>query len=123
MNRKAEIYIPATNQSCILPDLPTNRFYHSQVGLRACGGITAGVTTCDTWNPGTGSWNTEDVQLNGCRQGNSWTTANGEGTYLIGGMCFRVNGAYERSDNSKTSDLLKPDGTVVPGFNTTIDIM
>ena len=121
-DRDASIYIPDTNQSCILPDLPTRRYYHSQVGLRACGG-TIGITNCDTWDPETGSWNAEDVQLIGCRAGNSWTTANGEGTYLIGSYGYSYgNGAYDAWDNAKTSDLLKPDGTVVPGFNTTIYI-
>ena len=90
------------------------------MGLRACGG-TIGITNCDTWEPETGSWNAEDVQLIGCRAGNSWTTANGEGTYLIGSYGYG-DGAYDGWDNAKTSDLLKPDGTVVPGFNTTIYI-
>ena len=47
--------------------------------------------------------------------------ANGEGTYLIGSYGHTsapYNGAYAGWDNAKTSDLLKPDGTVVPGFNT-----
>ena len=122
-NNKASIYIPSANQSCFLPDLPTRRYYHSQVGLRACGGTPNGRTTCDTWNPETGSWNEEDVQLIGARTYNSWTTANGEGTYLIGSYSYG-DGAYGWNgwNNAKTSDLLKPDGTVVPGFNTTIYI-
>ena len=113
----AEIYVPATNKTCKLPNLPTRRYYHSQVGLRACGGALIGRTTCDTWNPETGSWNAEDVRLIGCRSDNYWTTANGGGTYLFGEYGF--SGAYEGWNNAKTSDLLKPDGSVLPGFNTT----
>ena len=132
---KASIYIPSAHQSCILPDLPTRRTWHSQVGLRACGGNyyepgpfggqTIANTNCDTWNSETGLWNTGDVQLIGVREGNSWTTANGEGTYLIGGFGFGGYGAYDggnEGDNGKSTDLLKPDGTVVPGFNTTMYI-
>ena len=118
-DKKASIYIPSSNQSCFLPDLPTRRYYHSQVGLRACGGTPNGRTTCDTWKPETGSWNAEDVTLIGARAGNSWTTA--KGTYLIGSYGYG-DGAYGGWENAKTSDLLKPDGTVVPGFNTNIYI-
>ena len=101
-SKKASIYFPATKQFCALPDLPTRRYYHSQVGLRACGG-TIGNTNCDTWNPETGSWNAEDVQLIGSRAGNSWTTANGEGTYLIGSYSYG-DGAYGWNgwNNAKT---------------------
>ena len=81
----------------------------------ACGG-TEGRTTCDTWNPETGSWNAEDVRLIGAREGTSWTTE--EGTYLIGGYGYD-DGPYGGWDNAQTSDLLKTDGTVVTGFNTT----
>ena len=114
-SKNVEIYFPATNKSCILPDLPTRRFYHSQAGLRACGG-SGGNTTCDTWNPGTGSWAAEDVNLIGSRYQISWTPVGGNGTYLIGG--YSSSGAYSSSENAETSDLLKPDGTVIPGFNT-----
>ena len=134
IDQRASIYIPSAQQSCFLPDMPNRRSFHSQVGLRACGGQALdigwsliGLTNCDTWNPETGSWNAEDVQLIGSRGGNSWTTANGEETYLIGSFGYGddlwgYNGAYDYWDNAKTSDLLKPDGTVVPGFNTTIYI-
>ena len=146
--KAAELYVPATNQSCILPDLPTSRFYHSQVGLRACGGRTfindstnnsspdlrdqeifQCDKTCDTWNPETGSWAEKDVSLIGCRADNSWTpeqyypagVPRGEGTYLIGGYGWwygNTNGnTSEGWENTETTDFLKPDGTVIPGFN------
>ena len=118
-NKKAELYVPATKQSCKLPDLPTRRYYHSQAGLRACGG-SIGRLTCDTWKPETSSWNAEDVRLIGSRGDISWTTANGEGTYLIGG--YGYDGIYNGYDNTKTSDLLKPDGSVVPGLSSTFYI-
>ena len=123
--KAAEIYIPATNQSCILPDLPTSRYYHSQAGLRACGGRPSTEyyahcdKTCDTWNPETGSWAAQDVSLIGCKAENSWTTARGEGSYLIGGYGWYSGNGAEGWENTKTSDLLKPDGTVIPGFNLT----
>ena len=122
----AEIYVPALNRSCILPNLPNKRFYHSQVGLRACGGLKGqrhvGDTceqTCDTWNPEKGSWASKDVSLIGCRARNSWTTASGEGTYLIGGYGWGSGNGHKGWDNAYTTDLLKPDGTVVSGFNLT----
>ena len=120
----AQLYVPSTNQSCNLPELPTYRYYHSQIGLRACGGGPNGLnsksdTSCDTWNPETGSWEKQDVSLLGCRDDISWTTSSG--TYLIGTPGCGT-GAYGYIDNEKTSDLLKPNGTVIPGFNSSFDI-
>lgn len=126
VSKKAEIYVPSTNSSCILPDLPNSRYYHSQVGLRACGGLTGRAvawgdtcdTTCDTWNPETGSWDSKDVRLNACRARNSWTTSDGEGTYLIGGFSY-YSGNGNTWDNTKSSELLRPDGKVTQGFKLT----
>ena len=125
--KAAELYVPATNQSCILPDLPTSRYYHSQVGLRACGGRPSTEyyancdKTCDTWNPETGSWAEKDVSLIGCKAENSWTPARGEGTYLIGGYGWwwgNTNGnTSEGWENVDKTEFLKPNGTVIPGFN------
>ena len=105
---KAEIYIPATNRSCQLPDLPVRRYFHTQDGFLTCGG-TIEPLLCHTWNPETGTW-PESYNLTTGRSMLSWTPRSGNGTYLIGGY-------WKGWDHAKTTTLVKPDGSVVPGFN------
>ena len=107
---KAEIYIPATRRSCQLPDLPVRRYYHTQDGFLTCGGIlTANAQLCHTWDPETGTWPLSHNLPSGRRR-LSWTPRSGSGTYLIGEY-------WQGWDNAETTTLVKPDGSVVPGFN------
>ena len=98
----ADIYIPSSNTSCSLPELPGARARHTQDGPWACGGHGSGSSmTCDQWSEG--SW-TRSHNLGLLRQGHvSWASASG--VYFIGGE-------YSR----KTSELVKEDGSVEKGF-------
>ena len=108
----AELYLPSTNVSCLLPQLPLDRAWHTveNSGL-LCGGYE--TRDCLKWSPDTGSWEEELLYLDiGRYQHVSWTPGNGVGTYLMGG--------YE-SEMEKTTTLIKPDGTQEPGFSLQYD--
>ena len=105
------MYFPDTNTGCSLPDLPRNRIAHTQIGKLACGGGTNGrgyaeyTKNCVEWNSGTGEWKESHTMTGGKRDNHAaWETKNG--VYLIGGA----------GDSGKTSELVKPDGTVTEGF-------
>merc|ERR1719500_2579518 len=53
--QSAEIYQPHRDSSCVLPDLPEERFGHTQDGSLLCGGWETD-RFCRRWNPKTGSW-------------------------------------------------------------------
>ena len=110
----AELYLPSSNESCTLPNMPecdyswmsgSGRYSHtvSKDGL-VCGGVFMDYT-CTQWTPETGSWG-ECIVLDEGREGHvSWTPNNGSGTYLMGG-----------TDSRSSTTLIRPDGTVEPGF-------
>lgn len=91
----------------MLPNLLSKRIAHTQTGNLACGGGTGGKypQNCETWNSGTGEWKVTH-KLTGENRNHhaAWETKNG--VYLVGG-----GGSAER-----TSELLKPDGTITEGF-------
>ena len=64
--------------------------------------------TCNSWDPKTGTWPLSHNLPSG-RKGLSWTPLSGSGTYLIGEY-------WETWEHAKTTTLVKPDGSVVPGF-------
>ena len=102
--RSAEIYNPLTNTGCnSLPQqLPEDRYFHTQDGDLACGGLVS-LTTCVKWNPASGTW-TQSHTLRQERSGHvSWATASG--VYLIGGYY-----------SERTSEKVKDDGSVEVGF-------
>ena len=107
-NTKAEIYIPARNKSCKLPDLPVRRYYHTQDGFLTCGGSGGNSQLCHTWDPETGTWPVSHNLPTG-REQLSWTPRSGNGTYLIGQY-------WQGWDHAETTTLVKPDGSVVSGF-------
>lgn len=106
-----EIYIPSTNKSCTLPDLPDRRTYSSLDGNLICGGIhrrpsPGARSNCIKFDFTSGSWTsayTLDVER---WKHVSWTPQSGSGTYLMG----------DYNANARTTSLLKPDGTVESGF-------
>ena len=103
-SKSAEIYNPVTNTSCSLPQLPENRYYHSQDGGLTCGGhINATETTCVKWNPDSGTWTQSHTLRQRRYEHVSWATASG--VYLIGGR-------YSK----RTSEKVKLDGSVEEGF-------
>ena len=110
--QSVEIYDPATNTTCSLPQLPEGRYYHTQDGWLACGGPQGenAETTCIKWSSDSGTW-TESHELNENRAGHvSWATA--DGVYLMGGL-----------SSVRSTELLKEDGTVEAGFSLKYDTM
>ena len=102
----AELYLPSTGISCLLPQLPDDRAGHSVTssGL-LCGGADSNREQCLQWN--TGSWD-ELLTLDVGREDHvSWTPGNGIGTFLMGGWS---------SESKRTTTLIKPDGTHEVGF-------
>ena len=106
----AEIYLPSSGASCILPQLPqlySPRFDHTveQTGLLCGGSLT--TDTCLQWSSETSTWEPSLTLNTGSRTRHvSWTPGPAIGTYLIGG-----GGAA-----GTTSSLIKPDGSQEPGF-------
>ena len=99
----AEVYIPALNQSCLLPNMTTNRTQHSQNNLLACGGYGR-PTSCEVFTPGVG-WRPEPYRLREERRGHtSWTLSNGS-VLLLGG-----EGSYN------TTEIITPGLGTRPGF-------
>ena len=84
--QSAEIYQPHRDRSCVLPDLPKERYGHTQDGSLLCGGETAPDRSCRRWNSKTGSWDMVPESLTEKRDFHiSWTPADGSVTYLLGG--------------------------------------
>ena len=107
--KSAEIFIPNSNTSCSLPDLPDKRFAHTQDGPLLCGGYSTDSRgkSCLKWNPENGSWVELESKLKKERYAHSsWTPLSGKGTYIIGGRLQTMG------------ELVKPDGTIKKGFNT-----
>ena len=103
----AQVFLPATGWSCRLPDLPDDRWLHTQDGGLACGGYGGQNqgTSCLRWSPDSGTW-TLSHNLTEERDNHvSWTPDPSLGTYLLGG-----------SHNSRTTELVKPEGSVEQGF-------
>ena len=101
--KSAEMFLPSSNTTCSLPELPEARGWHTQDGGLACGGGSSStLTSCARWSAGT--WTRTSHTLRERRYRHvSWSTA--EGVYLIGG-------AY----SPLTSELVKEDGSVEKGF-------
>merc|ERR1712024_328274 len=79
--QSVEIYNPATNTTCSLPQLPEVRYYHTQDGELACGGRTH-KRTCVKWNSDSGSWTKFPILRHRVHHV-SWATE--DGVYLMGG--------------------------------------
>ena len=100
----AEIYLPDSSTSCILPvasDLLLRQSGHTQDVV--CGSLVSNPDTkyCSKWTNGV--W-TQSHKLRNWRLGHvSWATASG--VYLLGGIF-----------SPKSSELVKEDGSVEDGF-------
>ena len=103
--RSAEIFNPVTMESCSLPELPQNRYYHSQNEGLVCGGAHPDAkTNCVKWNPASGNWTMSHTLKYDRYHHVSWATDSG--VYLIGGY-----------NSPKTSEKVKLDGSVEEGFS------
>lgn len=108
----AELYVPSTNNSCSLPQLPDDRDHHTleSSGL-LCGGTidNFGNSNCLQWSSDTGTWE-HLLTLDDVRHSHvSWIPRPGIGIYLIGGHS-------EMPLTPRTTTLIRPDGTQEPGF-------
>ena len=106
--KSAELYMPSSGASCLLPNMTDNygRYGHTveSSGLVCGGGDTE--YSCLQWSPDKGTWEKLGLTLDNERYGQvSWTPSPDIGTYLMGG-------SYSRTTNT----LIKPDGTQETGF-------
>ena len=87
----AEVYHPDRDSACVLPDLPDQRWGHTQDGDMLCGGW-ATPRSCRRWNPKTGTWDLETRELIEDRANHiSWTPVDGSWlTYLMGGYSYKT---------------------------------
>ena len=100
----AELFLPSTRTSCVLPSLPDRRGRHTVDNNIICGGYHT-RDTCLKWSPDTGSW-VELLTLAVDRyQHVTWTPEPGMGSYLMGGKA-----------SPTTTTLIKDDGTQEPAF-------
>ena len=108
--KTVELYLPSSPEmSCRLPQLTNTRDTHSQDSQIICGDS---ISTCNRWNSDTGLWEyllTLEIERS---RHVSWTPDPELGFYLIGG-------AGDASKRSTT--LISPDLTQVPGFNLIYD--
>ena len=99
------MFLPSVNKSCSLPELPEERFYHTQDGAWACGG-DGYSESCSQWSNGSWTRSYRPIASSVSEERGyhvSWATASG--VYLMGGQ-------YSK----ETSELVKEDGTVEEGF-------
>ena len=83
--QSAEIYQPNRGSACVLPDLPDQRYGHTQDGSLLCGGWGT-HRSCRRWNISTGAWDLVTESLTKKRRAHtSWTPVDGSVTYLMGG--------------------------------------
>ena len=101
-----ELYLPSSDVSCSLPQLPDARRAHTvEASGTICGDLLFG-NTCLQWRPDTGSWE-RNLRLDVLRNGHvSWTPSPDHGTYLMGGI-----------ESAMTTTLIKPAGTQEEGFS------
>ena len=106
-----EVYSPALNTSCLLPDMTTGRYFHSQNSFLTCGGDNGvGERSCEVYSPGEG-WSLEPYTLTQSRYDHtSWTLNNGS-VLLLGGYYY----------NSDTTELVTPGVGTKPGFTLKYD--
>ena len=104
-----ELFLPSSNVSCRLPQLPDSREFHSLDTNLLCGGGGGSGTSqsCLEWSLVQGMWS-ESHTLSVTRAYHvSWTPGADIGTYLMGGYT---------GESQASSTLLKPDGSQETGF-------
>ena len=104
-----ELFLPTSNVSCRMPQLPDSREFHTMDHLDThllCGGSGTGQS-CLEWSSAQGLWS-ESRTLGVTRAYHvSWTPDADIGTFLMGGYT---------GDSQASSTLLRPDGSQEPGF-------
>ena len=106
--QSVEIYHPDRDSPCVLPDLPEDRYSHTQDGSLMCGGGGLYTSrTCRRWNRDNGTWDLVTESLTGYNREDhiSWTPVDGSVTYLMGGWM-----------SPETSDVIDQDNYVESSF-------
>ena len=109
----AEVFIPSSGTSCLLPNIPESRTDHSLNGFLLCGDYYDSEKghSCLQFDPSSGTWaRTGHTLLQWRAQHVSWTVA--EGTILMGG-----SNTGGETDATSTSEIVKHDGSVEEAFN------
>ena len=96
-----------------MPDLPDDRYWHTQDGALTCGGPPGPDTSCLKWSPDSGTWTPSHTLTDYRAEHVSWTPDPSLGTYLIGKL--------SNYNDMRTSELVKPDGSVEQGFSLKYD--
>ena len=103
--QSAEIYQPNRHSACVLPDLPDQRYGHTQDGSLLCGGWGTN-RSCRRWNSTTGAWDLLTESLTKKRRAHtSWTPVDGSVTYLMGD-----------DGSEKTSEAIGKENLVTASF-------
>ena len=108
--QSAEIYQPHRDRSCVLPDLPKERYGHTQDGSLLCGGWETD-RFCRRWNPKTGAWDLVTESLTEKRVLHiSWAPVDGSVTYLLGGARSKYTSeVIDNHNNVRASFRLQHD--------------
>ena len=78
-----EVFVPSTGQSCLLPNMPDERFGHTLDSLLICGGYEVSTsTTCLSFT--SGQWITSHTLVEERYGHCSWQTE--QGLVLMGGL-------------------------------------
>ena len=93
---------------CSLPDLPAERFYHSQSGLLTCGGGFAAKNSCVTFAGG--RWKKSHTLGKPRHDHTAWALPNG--VLLIGGPRTTGDGL-----SATSTELLTDNGVSTPSFS------
>ena len=105
---EVEIYIPASQKTCQLENLPdSHRIYVSMCGGLLCGGAggwPAGKT-CLKWEPESGTFSTTPVNISHSGSGNLCWDLGDRGVLIIG-----VDGLPSFVHGNSTTDLVDADG-------------
>ena len=104
--KSVELLYTNGSRICNLPDLPYDRYLHSQTGLTLCGGRhDPESTNCQTLSS-TGSW--EETHTLSMRRASHCAWNSPQGIILIGGW---------HTGNGDTTEILLENGDTNPGFN------
>ena len=113
---KVEVLRADGHPLCSLPDLPGDRYWHTQSGLEACGGEYPGSGSCVRFNNGVWS---ESHSLDIERYRHSAWTSSLYGTVLLGGH----DGWRPQGQSSTSTVLLTEDGNTQPSFRLRYETM
>ena len=85
--QSAELFLPWSNSTCELPQLPDERYDHVQSGDMMCGGEHPGTRNCVKWSAEQGDWLTLPLTLTeGRDDSTAWTESRDHNLIILGGQ-------------------------------------